>query len=332
MADTETVLLTHLLRARPKFLSADFLAGRLGISCGEIRRALDGLSEEGLEFREVPRRGYQIAREPDEVNGALLRAHLSILDCAAPILCFPQIDSTNSEVERQLANGRRLPFVVLSSKQTKGRGRMGRKWYSPEEGNCYMSFAFQPALLPDQMQRFTVWMGLSICYVLNRKFALPVMLKWPNDLIIGGKKVGGMLSEARIDSDRMRDLTFGLGINVNSNCELWPESVSVTATSLRMFTGKRLSINAVVATLVREGLKAYGQYCEGGIDEQFMSRWETYDALKGAQVVVNPKSDALFGTAGGIDVDGALILRLEDGCRRVLQAGEVTLGTRSTVL
>ena len=332
MQDTETVLLTHLLRARPKLLAAESLAGSLGISREELWGVLEGLRENGFEFRTVPRRGYQIAREPGEVNGALLRAYLSILDCSAPILCFPQIDSTNSEVERQLANGRRAPFVVLSSKQTGGRGRMGRKWYSPEEGNCYMSFAFQPALLPEQMQRFTVWMGLSICHLLNRKFALPVMLKWPNDLIIGGKKVGGMLSEARIDADRMRDLTFGLGINVNSNCELWPESVSATATSLRMFSGKMLSINALVATLVREGLKAYRRYCDGGIEEQLMSRWETYDALKGAQVVVNPKSVSLFGTAGGIDADGALILRLEDGRKRVLRAGEVTLGTRSTVL
>lgn len=328
MADTETALLAHFLRARPQLLAVEFLTECLGISGGELCRVLNVLREEGFRFREIPRRGYQISREPTEANGALLRAHLLVLNCATPVLCFPQIDSTNSEVERQLANGRKAPFVILASKQTRGRGRMGRKWYSPEEGNCYMSFAFQFPFLADEIQRFTVWIGLSICHVLNREFALPIMLKWPNDLIVGGKKVGGMLSEARIDADRVRDLTFGLGINVNSNCELWPESVSATATSLKAFLGKSLSINALVAILMGEASRAYRQYCDGSIEERFMSRWEAYDALKDAQVVVNPKSDSLCGTAGGINADGALILRTEDGCSRVLRSGEVTLGTR----
>ncbi len=328
MPDTETIVLTHLLRSRPEFLSGNVLAKRLGISRVGIWNKLEKLREQNFAFEAVRHRGYRLSREPDELNGTLLRAYLALSCSEANILYLPEIDSTNSEAERQLAAGRESPFVILSSKQTRGRGRMGREWYSPEDKNCYMSFVFRPSLPPDRLQKFTLWMGLAMCHLLNEKHDLPTRVKWPNDLTIGNKKVGGMLTEARVDADQTRDLIFGLGINVNSCCEHWPEEIAVSATSLKMAAGEPVPINALAAELISEGMKAYYRFCEEDYEEDFSDLWKRYDALKGARVIANPTTESISGIANGIDLEGALILRTEDDCEISLRAGEVTLDSR----
>src|SRR5690606_18217155 len=131
-------------------------------------------------------------------------------------------DSTNDEAARQLAAGRTAPFVILARKQTRGRGRLGRAWHSEANGNLYASFAFRPRVPPGRMAVFTLWMGVSICELIANFTHLQPGIKWPNDILFDGRKAGGMLTEARIDSDQIRDLIFGLGLNVNAPAADWP--------------------------------------------------------------------------------------------------------------
>jgi len=150
--------------------------------------------------------------ESEEIDASRIRNHLRITGFDIPILHFPEIDSTNLEVQRQLDMGRSAPFAILASKQQSGRGRLGRRWHSPEEGNCYLSFAFTPDAEADKLQQLTCWIGLEICQLLRGEWKIPVHMKWPNDLKIGHRKVGGMLCESRTEGEKLLYLVSELGL------------------------------------------------------------------------------------------------------------------------
>ncbi len=201
--------------------------------------------------------------EPNEIHAPLLRAHLQAAGLDLPILHFPEIDSTNLEVQRQLDAGRSPPFAILASKQQSGRGRLGRKWHSPEEGNCYLSFALIPDSAADEIQQLTYWIGLRVCRLLKDYWQIPVRMKWPNDLIIQGRKVGGMLCETRTEGEKLRHLIFGIGINVNCRCSEWPQPIRETAISLAEERGKELALNRLTAMIVVDVMRAWHQFRAG---------------------------------------------------------------------
>ena len=176
------------------------------------------------------------------------------MDC----LYFRVLDSTNNEAERQVANGRRGPFVVFSSCQTKGRGRRGREWYSGSAENLYLTVTYEPQVPAQQLQHFNLWCGIQLCRALQE--VLPqssLQIKWPNDLFCDGRKFAGMLTEATLDADGMKTLFFGLGINVNSNPNQFPRELLSSITSLRAISGAALPLNTLAARILKAIQEAY---------------------------------------------------------------------------
>lgn len=166
---------------------------------------------------------------------------------------------------------------------------------------------------------------MAICKTLNHDFDLPVKIKWPNDIVYKGKKIAGMLSEARIDGSLTRSVVFGIGINVNSQRKDWPEQLQHTALSLSEVANKALDINKVAAALISSGLTAYEQFISGQYKKPFESDWKSMDALLEQVITVNQNQQHITGKAKGIDPDGALILELENSEVTRFQAGDVTL-------
>lgn len=327
MNDTDTRILQALVIAAGQPVSGAALARELDLSRVAVWARLDRLRQEGLPIDAGPRRGYRLTGEPASLHPGLLRAHLAARAIPVPVLVLPEVDSTNSEAERQLADGRAAPFVVLAAAQTRGRGRFGRTWHSPDEANLYLSAAFRPTLPPDRMPGFTLWMGLRLCDHLARTTGLALRLKWPNDLLFEGRKVAGMLTEARIDSDRMRDLVFGFGLNVNADPKRWPTDVAAVATSLRAAGGGApLPFHATAAGIVGEVHAAAADYVAGQTGERD-ALWERYDALGGKQLTVQGGNGTIAGVAAGLAPSGGLRLTLTDGSETVVHAGEVTLGS-----
>jgi len=328
MPKTDIVILKALLESNSEFVSGNTLANELGISRVGVWARLEKLREEEFSVEAIRHRGYRLLQEPPRINERLLRAYLEIYDCPVDTVYLKEVDSTNSEAERQLAAGRHAPFVVLSSQQLKGRGRMGRIWHSPDEGNLYASFAFRPNLPPVQMQTVTLWLGLRVCSFIEEEYGIQVRLKWPNDLLVEGKKVAGMLTEARVDADRTRDLVFGLGLNVNGEVKSWSPEIAKMATSLAEEKGQNFLINQVAAKLIVALLSAYNEFAEGTYKNQLESLWERYDCLKGRNVTVEYMGKPLKGTVAGLNADGALKLIPEGEKNAILlYSGEVTLGS-----
>lgn len=328
MPDTDVVILKALLEANTNFVSGNLLATELGISRVGVWARLEKLREEGFSVEAIRHRGYRLTGEPPSLNENLMCAYMDLAGTKVDLLFRNEVDSTNTEAEKSLATGRPTPFVVIAQRQTKGRGRMGRQWHSEDEGNLCASFAFRPQLAPAQMQMITLWMGVSLCAYINDRLSLPAQVKWPNDIVSGDRKLCGILAEARVDADRTRDLIFGIGINVNSECDKWPPETAAVATSLAILKGEKLRINKIAAELVDVVNNAYNRYVSGEYRSEIFALWERFDALRGKTVRGTKGHEEIVGTANGIDDHGNLIVALADGKTRSIQAGEVTLGTK----
>lgn len=317
-------ILRAFLDADGDAVSGDRLARELGVSRVAVWARLAKLRREGFRFTASPRKGYRLTATPRALHPALMDAHLRRLRVAMPCAVLDQIDSTNSEAERRLAAGDEAPFAVLALRQTAGRGRLGRRWHSDQAGNLYLSLAFRPFIETTRLSPFTLWMGLALCAHLEKAQGIRLGLKWPNDLLAAdGRKVAGMLTEARIDADRVRDLVFGLGLNIGTR----PAELGEIASSLRDAGEKALDANAVAAGVIAALTEAWESFEDGSFRRSFTKLHARYDCLAGQRVRVTLRGKPIAGVAEGIDDSGALLLRLPNGKRTAVASGEVTLRT-----
>jgi BirA family biotin operon repressor/biotin-[acetyl-CoA-carboxylase] ligase len=325
-SEDECLILQSLLDAPDAFVSGSRLAEQLGISRPAVWAKLEKLREQGFEFEAVRNRGYRLVHEPQLLHPALIRYYLQQQGTEMDVLYFPVIDSTNSEAERQMTYARPSPFAVASSCQTKGRGRLGREWYSASADNLYLSVVFEPNIPPQQLQHFTLWAGIYICRALQQFVPnAALQIKWPNDLHCRGRKFAGMLTEAKMDADRLRSIVFGIGINLNSNPNSFPSALKAIATSLYAINGEEVPFNSVTACVVQAISRAYATCMHDSSSERLPEAWAPLDALHGKMVTALQGGRSIAGVASGIDASGALLLQAADGTLQTVRAGDVTL-------
>jgi BirA family biotin operon repressor/biotin-[acetyl-CoA-carboxylase] ligase len=326
MPALDSSILLAFLQSAKNPVSGDRLAKDLGVSRVAIWSRLERLRQEGFVFKASTRKGYQLVQVPESLHASLLDAQLRLLKVSESVDLLATVDSTNSEAERRLAIGHEAPFAVLAQSQTAGRGRLGRRWHNTKAGNLYLSLAFRPFISPEKLKPFTLWMGLALCAAIEEHCQVKLGLKWPNDLQSpDGKKVAGMLTEARVDADSVRELVFGLGLNLVGNPKDFPTEIRQTASSLQHATGRPLDLHATIAQIIASLFQAWQDFCEGRWERFFKTRWQRYDVLMGHSVRVGLRGDPIAGVVEGIDAEGSLILRTGGGRRKVVSSGEVTL-------
>jgi BirA family biotin operon repressor/biotin-[acetyl-CoA-carboxylase] ligase len=322
---TETLILRELLAAEPGWVSGGAIASRLGVSRVSVWHQMEKLRAQGFGFEAQPARGYRLSRRPRMLHAGLVEAQLKVRRRGFTFLVLDEVDSTNDECARQLAAGRAAPFAVFARKQTRGRGRFGRVWHSEANGNLYSSFAFRPRIAPERMQTFTLWMGVTICELVSRFVPVAPGIKWPNDIVFDGRKAGGILTEARVDADQIRDLVFGLGLNVNSPPCDWPAELGRRAVSLSELAGEEIDLNRLTAALIGRVLLAYERFIDGDHVDMFAELWNKYDVLRGRDVTLAEGGRKRRGRVLGVDDVGSLLLRDDHGRTRCFRAGEVTV-------
>ena len=325
MLTPENLILRELLAREPEWVSGTALAAKLGVSRVSVWHQMEKLRQQGFVFEAQRSRGYRLAARPGLLHAALVEIQLKVRPRGFTLVVLDEIDSTNDEAARQLAAGRAAPFAVLARRQTLGRGRFGRTWHSEANGNLYASFAFRPGVSPDRMQTFTLWMGANLCELIANFARVTPGIKWPNDIVFDGRKAGGMLTEARVDADQIRDLVFGLGLNVNSPPGSWPGDLGRRAVSLAELAGAPLDLNRLTAALIGRVLLAYSRFVDGDHLATFADLWHRYDVLRGRRVALVEGGRRHAGTVLGVDNEGSLLLRDERGRTRRFRAGEVTL-------
>ena len=325
MPAAEHVIIRDLLAKKTGWISGNVLAAKLGISRVAVWQHMEKLRAAGFSFEARRARGYRLKGQPATLHGDLIEAQLKVAPRNFSLLLLDQVDSTNEEAARQLGAGRPVPFAVLARCQSLGRGRFGRSWHSESRGNFYASFAFRPRVSPDHMQTFTLWMGLNVCELITRFIGIAPGIKWPNDILFEGRKAGGMLTEARVDADQIRDLVFGLGLNVNAPASSMPAGLARKSVSLADVAGAPVDLNRLAAAVIGRVLIAYDMFVAGEHLKTFADLWHRYDLLRDKSVTLIEGGRRHHGTVRGLDDKGALLLRDEQGKARRFRAGEVTL-------
>ena len=324
MPKTETVILRELLAREGGWVSGTALAAKLGVSRVAVWQHMERLRAAGFAFEAVRARGYRISARPATLHAPLLEALLRVRTRGFTLQVLEEVDSTNDEVARQLAAGRPAPFAVLARRQTRGKGRLGRVWHSESPVSLYASLGFRPEVEPSRMQTFTLWMGLNLCELLANFTGVEPGIKWPNDIMFGDRKAGGLLTEARIDADRISDLILGIGLNVNPPPRGWPAELASRVITLAEACGQPIDLNRLAAALVGRVLLAYDAFRENRHRDTFGDLWARFDTLRGRTVTLLEGGRRHTGEVRGVDDEGALLLQEGRGPLRRFRAGEVT--------
>ncbi|MEW6569577.1 MAG: biotin--[acetyl-CoA-carboxylase] ligase [Nitrospirota bacterium] len=239
------------------------------------------------------------------------------------IILLETVDSTNTfaaDLAEKVEDG----TVVVADSQKKGRGRLGRTWISPPGSNIYLSVITKPSIHVEDGTLITVMAGVSCVHALRRSTGLDVAIKWPNDIVYGDKKLGGILTELRTQDERIIFAIIGIGINVNVSLDILPEDVREIATSLRNETGGCYSRTEIIAEILNELDRWYRIMKEKG-GSNLILEWQRLNSTLGKKVMVIAGNETYGGFAESIDEKGMLILRLPSGETRKISAGDLKI-------
>jgi BirA family transcriptional regulator, biotin operon repressor / biotin---[acetyl-CoA-carboxylase] ligase len=235
---------------------------------------------------------------------------------------YLEIDSTNKQARELAENGALEGEIVIAEQQTRGRGRLGRSWVSPPFLNLYLSIVLRPNLPPVHAAQITLMAAVALADTVARFAPNPPTIKWPNDILLGGKKLAGILTESSITAETVNYVILGIGVNLNFPHALMPEAIRRRATSLMECGGNTVSREAFFGRLIQDLDRCYGILGEAGFDG-IASRWEARFNLRGKRVRVEMGNEALTGIAKGIDRGGALIVEGDGGQYHRVIAGDV---------
>jgi BirA family biotin operon repressor/biotin-[acetyl-CoA-carboxylase] ligase len=240
------------------------------------------------------------------------------------IFLYETVDSTNTIASKLAEEGVAEGTVVISDSQIKGRGRFGRSWVSPPGVNVYMSIVLRPEMTPRDATLLTIMAAVGCTIVLRKVTGVDVTIKWPNDLMVSEKKLGGILTETRVAHERIEYAIIGIGINVNMDSDVLPDVVKEVATSIKMEKGKLFSRTKIIQEILNEISDWYNVLKEKRHSE-LLSCWKQLTSTLGRKVEIILGNETLQGLAESITDEGMLIVRLPSGSSRIIQYGELTL-------
>ena len=311
------------LRANSEGVSGAQLAEELAISRAAVWARIEELRQAGYEIEAGPHFGYRLVSSPDALHADDLLARLGKTRVIGrDIRVFEETTSTNDVIEKLARDGVKEGVVVFAESQTKGRGRLGRKWVSPTHQGLWFSVLLRPELSPQETTQLTVASATALRRAVKTVTGLRVDIKWPNDLLIGGKKVVGILTEMSAEVDRVRHVILGIGVDVNQ--EIFPPELRKLATSLKLESGGEICRAELATEMLRELDVDYARIC-GGDFSAVADEWEAACATIGRNVSVQMGSRLIRGSAESLDDDGALLVRTEHGHLERIIGGDVTL-------
>lgn len=311
-----------MLRNTDGHISGEKLSDELGITRSAVWKHINSLKEDGYEIDSVRNKGYRLIKSPDIPDSSIIKAGLETELIGSTVIAMKTVDSTNEEVKRLAAEGAREGLTVVSAEQTAGKGRFSRSWSSGNDGGIYFSFLLRPELPPADIASITLAAGYAVCLAIREFTGLDARIKWPNDIIIGRRKLCGILTEMTAQSDRIDHVIVGIGINVNNHS--FPEEISGKATSLYLEAGKEFDRNALLSCVLNMLDKVITRFLISlSIDD--IEHFKSLCVTMGKTVKISRAGKEISGEACSITAAGELIIRTEDNTELVINSGEVTV-------
>jgi len=236
---------------------------------------------------------------------------------------FPEVTSTNDIAKELAAKGAEEGTVIIAETQTQGRGRIGRRWVSPPRG-IWFSTVLRPDVTPTDALRLTLTAAVAVARAIRETLKLNAEIKWPNDVLIGGRKVCGILTEMSTRGQRVDFVTLGIGINANVDIDTFPENLRASLTSLRTELKREVNRERLLQALLEELENQYKIFIQQGFG-QILEEWKNLATFLGSYVEVAVYDEKLSGFATDVDHNGALLIKTQDGRKRKVTSGDVTL-------
>ncbi len=316
-------LLYALMQNTMIAVSGEKLARDLGVSHSTLARWVDKLRGAGIEIRGELFTGYRLVRLPDVLLPQLIRPRLRTRDIGRNMYHFYTIDSTNGFASRLFAHGHKIPegTVVIAEAQTEGRGRLGRRWHSEREAGLYFSMILFPKAPPSLAPLFMLATAVAMHNAVENYSGLAVDIKWPNDLLVVGKKFCGILSEIQAEVDLVKMLIVGVGVNVNH--ERLPADIANRATSLRIASGRIQSRIEILLECFEEFEKIYLDFERKG-PQGIIEQWTRCSSFaNGRKIEVHDGVRRIAGTTRGLNPLGALRIEQTGGRIEEVYSGDV---------
>ena len=315
-------ILSLFLDAGDVFISGEDLSQQLGVSRAAIWKHIRHLRQVGYVIEAVPSRGYHLVARPDLLLPMAVRSGLNTDFVAQRIEYFSETDSTNLRAQDLGEQGAEHGTVVIAEAQSSGRGRMGRSWSSPAGVNLYTSVLLRPQLLPIQAAQLTFLSAVAVARAVEVVADVKVTVKWPNDILLDGKKIAGLLNELSAEMEGIHYAVLGIGVNLNMTADQFPDDLRYPATSLLISTGQPVDRLVFAQELYRQLDSLYQLFCAEGFVPVRLA-WESLFDLIGSRVEVDCGGQFFCGNVAGIADDGALLLGLDNGGKQEIYAGDV---------
>ena len=317
---TEEMVLTFLAEGGEDFTSGEALSGKLGLSRTAIWKCVESLRDKGYRIDAVPARGYRLVEIPDRLTPLELSPLLNTHDLGRTLHYREELPSTNGLAYRLAQDGAAHGEVVITETQTEGRGRRGRAWVSPPGLNLYFSAILRPELPPQRAPELTLLTAVAVAKTL-REAGAEAVIKWPNDLLVDGRKIAGILTELSAEPESVHFVVVGVGVNLNARPSDFPEEVREVAISLAQARGEqvpRALFTAALLTKLEGWLDLHQERGFGPVRDT----WKALNGTLGEDVLVKTERREFRGLAVDIDDTGALLVKTPDGLERVI-AGDV---------
>ena len=311
------------LRAQNGYISGQELCEQFGVTRTAIWKGIRQLKEEGYEIEAVQNRGYRLIAYPDTVSQAELKSRMQTEWAGREVIFLDTVDSTNNYAKRLAEDGAVHGTLVVADFQSGGKGRRGKTWVTPRGTTIAMSIVVRPQIRPEKASMFTLVIGMAAAKAVQEVTGLSAQIKWPNDLVVNGKKLSGTLTEMSTELEGIHYVVIGTGIN--ANIAEFPEEIKEIATSLQVELGHPVDRGAIICAC----MTAFEEYYEKFIEKQDMSLLiEDYQKLlvnKDQEVRVLEPGNEYNGIARGIDELGQLLVETADGHIEKVYAGEVSV-------
>jgi BirA family biotin operon repressor/biotin-[acetyl-CoA-carboxylase] ligase len=298
---------------------------KLHVSRAAVWARIEDLRSLGYDIEASPHRGYRLLSVPDLLHADDLISRLGKTNVVGrDIRVFQDTTSTNDVIEKLARDGVKEGAVVFAESQTRGRGRLGRKWMSPAKRGLWFSVLLRPDLRPQETTRLTVASATALRRAIESQTGLRPEIKWPNDILIHGKKVAGILTELSGELDHVNYIILGIGVDVNLSQGDFPAELRKSATSLKIELGKPVSRPELAVAILRELDHDYARIASGQF-AALANEWEEHGTTIGHEVVIRTGVRQIRGRAESLGEDGELLLRTEHGHLERIIGGDVTL-------
>lgn len=317
----KTELLT-MLRETNEYVSGQKVCETFGVSRTAVWKAINQLRKSGYEIEAVSNKGYRLVSIPDILNQNELLSRRKTKWIGENTLCYGIIDSTNAQAKRMAEEGYGNGTLIVANHQTAGRGRRGRGWESPRDTTISMSLLLKPDISPNNASMITLVSALAVSKAITQLTEKPAGIKWPNDIVMNGKKVCGILTEMSAQFDYVNHIVVGIGINVNT--ETFPEEIKDMATSLRLETGTFISRAELIEAVWEHFEEVYEIYLETQDLKNLVKEYNARLVNMNQRVKVLDPKEPFEGTARGITPRGELMVDTWES-RKLVSSGEVSV-------